>query len=86
MGVPFLISTASPANTRRHPPGNGGSFQAGAYLDRWTCQLVRQGVAGVELHVLIDVHPSGLPRGELLACDRQGLQRSALELLEQVAA
>src|SRR4051794_960500 len=59
----------------------------GAHLDRLTCQLVRHRVVPrVELHVIIDVHPSGFPRGELVARGRQWLQRSAFELLEQVAA
>src|SRR6266542_6950831 len=59
----------------------------GTHLDRLACQLVRHRVvAGIELDVIIDVHPRRFPRGELVAGGWQRLQRSAFELLEQVAA
>jgi hypothetical protein len=58
----------------------------GAHLDRLTRQLVwHRVVAGVKLDVIIDVHPRGFPRGELVTPGWQRLQRIAFEFLEQVA-
>src|SRR5438128_2237762 len=55
----------------------------GAHIYWFMDQLVRHRVvAGIELHVVIDVHLARLPLGKLEGCSWQRLERSTFELVE----
>ena len=50
-------------------------------------QLIRHRVVvSVDFDVVVDVHPHLLPLGELVGLRGQGMQRRAIDLLEQLPA